>query len=108
MLTLQDLSKNVAAYRDDRMALADFADWFEDNSSGAYEIADLREACIAVDAAFSEYYFDHIGEAALKLELANAVRPFARVQRRPQVVRPMLDIPNPWKRTGSSNRLCEV
>ena len=77
MLTLDELSQNVAAYQQQRMSLEDFENWFEDNSSGAYEVPGLREACTAVDAALSEYYYDHIGEDALKAELANAVRPFA-------------------------------
>jgi hypothetical protein len=61
------------------MSLADFADWFEDGSSAAYDNADLREAWIAVDAAFSAYHYDNIGENALKAELENAIRPFANI-----------------------------
>jgi len=78
MFTLDELSKKVAAYRDGGMSLRDIRNWFEDNSSGAYGVAELHEACIAIDAAFSEYYYDNIGEAALKKELVKAVRPFAK------------------------------
>ena len=75
MLTLDELSQAVAAYRSGRMSLEEFENWFEDNSSGAYAVPELSEACSSVDAAFSQYYFDHIEENALKMELANAFRP---------------------------------
>jgi hypothetical protein len=76
MLTLDKLSENVAAYQSGQILLRDFRNWFEDNSSAAYGVGDLHDACIAVDAAFSEYYYDNIGEAALKARLENAIRPF--------------------------------
>jgi hypothetical protein len=78
MLTLDELSQAVAAHRSGRMSLEEFENWFEDNSSGAYAVPELSEACASVDTAFSQYYFDHIEENALKMELANAVRPFSQ------------------------------
>jgi hypothetical protein len=76
MFTLNELSEQIAAYRDDRLLFAEFENWFEDNSAGVYDVPGLREACIAVDAALSRYHFDHVGEVVLKSELANASRPF--------------------------------
>lgn len=52
------------------MSLAEFAVWFEDESSAAYDNPDVREACSAVDAAFSAYYYDRIGEPAFRDALA--------------------------------------
>lgn len=80
MLTISELSERVVAYRDDRLSFSDFENWFEDNSAGAYDVPDVREACIATDAALSQYHFDHIDEIALKAELEKAMRPFASLR----------------------------
>lgn len=108
MLTLDELSQAVAAYRSGWMSLEDFENWFEDNSSGAYAIPELSEACASVDAAFSQYYFDHTEESALKMELANAVRPFSQqtaVSTRPVQ---MGDIRKPLVGAGSASGLLEL
>jgi len=73
MLTLNELSEQVAAYRNDRLSFSEFENWFEDDSAGAYDVPEVRDACIAVDAALSQYHFDGIGESALKAELGNAI-----------------------------------
>lgn len=77
MFSLEELLNNVAAYQSGRMSLRDFRNWFEDHSSVAYDMADLRDACVAIDAVFSEYYYDNIGEVALKGRLATAMVPFS-------------------------------
>jgi hypothetical protein len=77
MLTLNELSQHVVAYRDGQTSFAEFENWFEDNSAGAYEASDLRDACIAVDAALAQFHFDHVEERVLKSALETAVRPFA-------------------------------
>jgi hypothetical protein len=79
MFTAEELADHVAAYCSERISLKQFEDWFEANSAGAYDVPDLLEKCAAIDAAFSQYYFDHIGESALREELANAIRPFAEI-----------------------------
>jgi hypothetical protein len=72
MLTLDELSERVSAYSAGSLSFAEFENWFEDNSAGAYDVADLRNTCIAVDAALSQYHFDGIEESALKAELTKA------------------------------------
>jgi hypothetical protein len=76
MFTLEELSQRIAACNSGSSTISEFADWFEDNCNGAYEIDTLRDATVAIDAALSEYRYDGIGETVLKEELATAVRPF--------------------------------
>ncbi len=78
MLTLQELSQKVLAYQSGQIPLEEFENWFEDNSSGAYAMPDVAALCAAIEAAFSEYYFDHTGEIELRVSLANAVVPFVQ------------------------------
>lgn len=82
MLTLAELSKQIAAFRGGQISLDDFEDWFRTNSRGAYSIPDVSEAAASVEAAFSKYYFQSIGEQQLSRELANAIRPFVERQHR--------------------------
>lgn len=77
MFTFEELAARIGSYQTGSQSLADFQDWFEENCSGAYDDSELRAACIAVDAALSEYYYDHVGESVLRKELATAIRPFA-------------------------------
>jgi hypothetical protein len=77
MIKPADLSEQIEAYRRGGVSLAKFQEWFEDVSTGAaYDDPDTRAICATVDAAFSAYHFDHIGEDAMKAELAGAIRPF--------------------------------
>lgn len=69
MFTLDELRERIEAYRDNRASRREFYDWFEAHSFDAYEKAELREACVAVDSAFSEFFFDYIGEESLKEKL---------------------------------------
>jgi len=75
MLTVDELLRKVEAYRRNRLSLKDFEEWFEDNSTESDEAPELRELRIAVDGAFAQYHFDHVGEVAFREELATAVRP---------------------------------
>src|ERR1700689_5043417 len=79
MSSLDEMSQRIAAYRDGRISLSDFENWFEDNSSAAYAVPELKSVWAAVDAAFSQYPYDHIGEEAMKVELANAILPFVSI-----------------------------
>jgi hypothetical protein len=77
MFALNELREHIDAYVSGaRPSLSELYDWFEENSFDAYEDQSLREACVALDTAFSEYFFDGIAEEVLKVELAKAVRPF--------------------------------
>ena len=77
MLSREELQENVSAYRDARMSLEEFENWFEDASSDVYGIPELRDLCAPVDAALAEYHFDRIGEDKLRDELGLAIFPFA-------------------------------
>ena len=77
MLTLEELSSKIASYRNGGLLFHDLENWFEDHSAQAYARPELREAFAAVEGAFAQYHFDHIGESAFREELAAAVRPFA-------------------------------
>jgi hypothetical protein len=83
MLTLNSLSLHIEEYRNGGISLDDFEDWFRDNSRGAYRVPEVSEACASVEAAFSRYYFQGVGEDALRMELANTIRPFASLEVRP-------------------------
>src|SRR5271165_5890928 len=76
MLSLEELSLQIQAYRDARISFAQFENWFEDNCAGSYDDPGLHDVCISVDAALSEYHFDQVGEKALRAELENVFRPF--------------------------------
>ena len=79
MLTAEGLQRNVAAYREGSMSLEQFENWFEEASSDVYGISELRDLCFDIDAALAGYHYDHIGEDALRQELAKALRPVANV-----------------------------
>ena len=77
MLTRDELVQHIAAYQSGQISFADFENWFEDSSCGAYSVQGVADLCAAVDLAISQYYFEHVGEDALKLELAAAIASFA-------------------------------
>jgi hypothetical protein len=78
MFTLEELHQHVEAYRAASISRQEFHDWFEGKSFDAYENAQLHDVCVAVDTALSEYFYDGIGEDALKQELAAISRPSAQ------------------------------
>jgi hypothetical protein len=103
MFTVDELSHKIAEYKLGRMSLQGFQNWFEDNSDGAYAVPDLREAYAAIEAALSEYYLDDIGQEALKLELAKAIRPFESSVSTPKFrLKPMFVTDEAIVRVGSS------
>ena len=73
MFTIEELLKSADEYQRECMSLEAFERWFEDHT--AIEFADEESDRIraAVDAALAEYHFDHIGEKAFRLELANVL-----------------------------------
>jgi hypothetical protein len=83
MFSLSELSNRIAAYKDGRLPFSEFENWFEDNSAGAYDVPELKAACIAVDAALAEYHFDDVCEDRLKEQLGNSVRPFVAYSAEP-------------------------
>jgi len=77
MPNLAELSRAVAAYKKGDLRLGAFEDWFRDNSRGMFAEGDeVFEACNAIEAAFSRYYFEGISEEILREELEVAIRPF--------------------------------
>lgn len=77
MFNLDELAQNVALFRDGSLSFAEFHKWFEENDSEAVD-PKLRAAADAVEAAISAYFYDGIGESALRQELADAVLPFSQ------------------------------
>jgi hypothetical protein len=80
MLSLDELSRRIAAYRDHSTDFADFEDWFRSNSWGSYirRGESVSDAIASVEAALSSYEFGEIDEDELREELANAARPVAQ------------------------------
>ena len=76
MFNLEQLAPQINAYKNGMIPHSVFVNWFEDNSVGAYEVPELKQVCIAVDAALSEFHFDSLNEDHLKMELENAIRAF--------------------------------
>src|SRR4030095_5340270 len=59
------------------MSLDQFEDWFESAARSASEDGDLvREVSLSIEFALSSLRFDGVSEDELRLELANAIRPF--------------------------------
>ena len=79
MLSLEELRRQADAFQRGALSLLEFQDWFEDNCPGAYEVEGLRQVCISIDTAFSEYYYDGIGEDGLRQEVFEATRHFVPV-----------------------------
>lgn len=78
MLSLEDLTRQIEEYSAGRTSFDDFEDWFRTNSRGAYRggSSEVSGATVAVESAFSQYYFAGLDEPALKRELAKAVRAY--------------------------------
>jgi predicted metalloprotease with PDZ domain len=77
MLSLIDLSEQVAACRDGRLSLDDFEDWFRTHSKGSYAHSEVTAAAAAIEAAFSKQLFQEMNDEDLREELALALRPGA-------------------------------
>lgn len=75
MFTAEELLRKIGACENGSESFQNFVDWFEGNCNGAYE-GELRDACIAIDAAISEYHYDNVAEQALVEELATAIHSF--------------------------------
>jgi hypothetical protein len=85
MFTIDELQQQIEAYRDARASRQDLFDWFESRSFDAYENHGLRAICVAIDTAFSEFFYDGSDEETLKKELATAVRAFALSERQARI-----------------------
>ena len=77
MLSLEQLSKQVEAYRYGKIDFDAFEDWFQSMSWGAYDRAGepLSDAIFLVRVALASYELNEIDDMALEQELANAVLP---------------------------------
>lgn len=73
MFTLQELGVQVRAYSDGSLSIVEFQDWFESVCFDAYDDAELRPICAAIDTALSEHHFDDVGEDDLKKTLEAAI-----------------------------------
>ncbi len=76
MLSVDELAQNAEAYQRKCMSLNDFERWFEDNVSDVENDEEQERLRVAIDAAFAEYHFDHIGEDAFRGRLQEILRPF--------------------------------
>ena len=83
MLSLDELSRQIAAYSDRRIRVADFEDWFRCSSWGCYDHQgeSVSDAIAFVEAALSSYEAGEIDEDELRWELATATAPFAQEAR---------------------------
>jgi hypothetical protein len=80
---LADLPKAVAVYQNGCMSLDQFEDWFRTNSRGMFgESPEVLEACLSIDAAFSELRYGVMTQQDFDQELATAVRPFEATENR--------------------------
>jgi hypothetical protein len=69
------------------------------------EPADVLEACLAIEAAFSRLRFERIPEREFQEELANAIRPFASQSPTVSVGSIQIVYGKPPVRTGTANPL---
>jgi hypothetical protein len=82
MMTLNDLSRAIAAYQSGQSSLDQFADWFRSVSRRKFaEPEEVRNAILEIDSTFSRLEFEGLSEREFRQELANAVRPFASRER---------------------------
>jgi hypothetical protein len=77
MPSLAQISQAIADYREGRLSIDAFDDWFHENSRGMFgENETVQAALLAIDSAFSSIRFDEATEEEFQRELANAIRPF--------------------------------
>ena len=79
MFSLDELSRQIAAYCDRCSDLPNFEDWFRSSSWGSYARHGDRvsDVIASVEAALSSHEFGEIDENQLRWDLANVVAPFA-------------------------------
>jgi len=79
MLSLKELSQQIDSYREKRIDVAAFENWFRNASWGSYDRSGdaISDAIAAVRQALSELEFEEIDEAVLREELVAAVHPSA-------------------------------
>jgi hypothetical protein len=79
MPTADEFVRKAQDYTGERASLQQFADWIEENAA-AYDDPSVRSVYAAIEGALACYYFDHIGQVALRQEMAKAIRPFVADQ----------------------------
>jgi hypothetical protein len=80
MLNADQLSNKVSAYVAGQISLYEFEEWFRDESEDVHLWGDqeLNNFVFSVEALFSEYHFESLGEAGMRMKLQAEVRRFAR------------------------------
>lgn len=88
MLSLADLSQAIAAYRSGSVSLGQFEDGFRTASRSMFgESKEVLNACLAIEAAFSELHYGEMSELDFRQELANVVaRPFVKEARSAEII----------------------
>ncbi len=77
-MLLPDLAEKIAAYRDGRISLDQFENWFRDHCRGMFgDPPEVLRACISIDAAFVELRDGGMSLQNFAYELVEAVRSFA-------------------------------
>ncbi len=72
MLTADELIRNVHDYVSGLVPLEHFDLWFE-GIADAYDDPTFRQVYESIEGALSGYYFDGVGQVALKSALADAI-----------------------------------
>src|SRR5581483_2677675 len=87
MLSLDELSKQIQAYRSGLIDLDSFEDWFQKLSWGSYDRPGnpLSDAIFLVRAALTDS--DDVDEDGLRVELASAIRSFVPLEHHFVIVR---------------------
>jgi hypothetical protein len=95
MFSANELANKISAYASGDVSLNEFEDWFREASENVHLQGDsaLEDFVFAVEALFSERYFDGLSKRNLRTELQEVARRFAvpfvlsirfRVPNRPQ------------------------
>lgn len=80
MLSAEQLSNKIEALADQQVSLNDFEDWFRDESRNVHLWGDeeLNEFVDAVEALFSERYFEALADKDFRRILQQEARRFSR------------------------------
>lgn len=110
MVIAAEIQKRVQQWLDGKISFRELEDWFvpvagriaNENDAEAERLVD------DIDMSLSEYSDGVLSVSELRAELANAIRPFAPLERMLQPKRATRDIGDPWLRTRSSSHSLAV
>lgn len=78
-LTGNEITAHVQLLLSGDANLDQFEDWFRTNSRGMFaECAEILDAFLAIDAAFSELRYGNMTLAGFRVEIVNAISPLRR------------------------------